>query len=67
MRGVGFLCAPRKRTAFAAHFLMDSSTEASRKAHLQQVDRQMDKLIGRAVPVALPSMMPDSLRAEAAE
>jgi NAD(P)H dehydrogenase (quinone) len=67
MRGVGFLCAPRKRTAFAAHFLMDSSTEASRKAHLQRVASQMDKLIGRVVPVELPSMMPDSMRAEAAE
>jgi hypothetical protein len=42
---------------------MDSSTEASRQAHLQRVARQMDKLIGRAVPVELPSMM----QAEAAE
>ena len=54
MRGVGFLCHPRKRTAFAAHYLMDSSTPASRQAHLRKVAARMDRLIGRAVPVDLP-------------
>ncbi len=49
LRGVGFLCAPRKRSAFAAHFLMDSSTDASRAAHLSTVARKMDRLIGRAI------------------
>ncbi len=47
MRGVGFLCHPRRRTAFAAHYLMDSSTPASRARHLRAVDRQMDRLIGK--------------------
>lgn len=60
-RGVGFLCAPRKRHVFAAHYLMDSSTPASRAAHLGVVSRRMDRLIGRRVPVTLPAM------AEAAE
>jgi NAD(P)H dehydrogenase (quinone) len=53
-RGVGFLCKPGRRTAFAAHYLMDSSTPESRARHLARVARQMDKLIGRAVPVPLP-------------
>ncbi len=48
MRGVGLLCAPRKRKAFAAHYLMDSSTPESRAAHLAKVARQMDRLIGPA-------------------
>lgn len=47
LRGVGFICAPRKRTVFAAHFLMDSSTPASRAAHLQRVAAKIDRLIGR--------------------
>ena len=47
LRGVGFICAPRKRTVFAAHFLMDSSTPASRAAHLGRVARKMDRLMGR--------------------
>ena len=63
MRGVGFLCKPGKRTVFAAHYLMDSSTETSRMAHLVRVGRQMDRLIGRAVPVDMAA----TLRAEAAE
>lgn len=46
-RGVGFLCAPRKRTVFAAHYLMDSSTDDSRRAHLTRVSRKMDRLMGR--------------------
>jgi putative NADPH-quinone reductase len=49
LRGVGLLCAPRKKTAFAAHYLMDSSTPESRAKHLANVARQMDRLIGRAL------------------
>jgi NAD(P)H dehydrogenase (quinone) len=64
-RGVGFLLTPRHRRAFAAHYLMDSSTPVSRRAHLARVAAKMDKLIGRAVPVPLPE--PPSLRSEAAE
>ncbi len=46
MRGLGLLCHPRRRTAFAAHYLMDSSTDASRAAHLGVVAARMDRLIG---------------------
>lgn len=46
MRGVGLLCAKRKRTAFAAHYLMDSSTPESRARHLKRVERQMIRLVG---------------------
>ncbi|MCV3273132.1 NAD(P)H-dependent oxidoreductase [Roseobacter sinensis] len=49
LRGVRAICARRCKTTFAAHYLMDSSTEASRRAHLQKVARKMDKFIG-AVP-----------------
>jgi putative NADPH-quinone reductase len=49
LRGVRYLCARRCRTAFAAHYLMDSSTPESRAAHLATVARRMDRLIG-AVP-----------------
>lgn len=47
MRGVGFLCHPRKRAVFAAHYLMDSSTPESRARHLARVGAKMDRLIGR--------------------
>lgn len=64
MRGVGFLCAPGKRTAFAAHYLMDSSTDASRRAHLDRVARRMDRLIGstarRAAGRTARSTVPDA-------
>ncbi len=53
-RGLGLLMNPRKRTVFAAHYLMDSSTPASRAAHLRRVSARMDRLIGRPVPVPLP-------------
>lgn len=44
-RGVGFLCAKPLKTAFAAHYLMDSSTPGSRKAHLDRVAKTMDRFI----------------------
>ena len=44
-RGVGFLCAPRCKKAFAAHYLMDSSTPTSRKAHLDRVAKTMDRFL----------------------
>ncbi len=47
LRGLRILCAPRCRTAFAAHYLMDSSTDASRAKHLARVSRKTGKLIGR--------------------
>jgi NAD(P)H dehydrogenase (quinone) len=54
MRGVGFICAPRRKTAFAAHYLMDSSTHDSRQAHLRKVAERMDRLIGRPVHTEIP-------------
>jgi NAD(P)H dehydrogenase (quinone) len=53
-RGVGLLLKPRKRSVFAAHYLMDSSTPESRRDHLLKVSRQMDKLIGRRVQAQIP-------------
>lgn len=61
LRGIGFLCAPRKRVAFAAHYLMDSSTPASRAAHLARVAAKMDRLIGT------PARAARGLAPEAAE
>lgn len=46
LRGVRAICAKRCRTTFAAHYKMDSSTDASRKAHLARVSRKMDKFVG---------------------
>jgi NAD(P)H dehydrogenase (quinone) len=63
-RGIGFICAPRHRKAFAAHYLMDSSTADSRRKHLERVGRQMDRLLGRRLDVPLPQ---PALRMEAAE
>jgi len=45
-RGVGLLCARGHRKVFAAHYLMDSSTAASRRSHLGKVARKMDRFIG---------------------
>ncbi|SMY08091.1 NAD(P)H-dependent oxidoreductase [Flavimaricola marinus] len=45
MRGVGLLLHPKSRKVFAAHYLMDSSTPASRAKHLRRVSTQMDKLL----------------------
>lgn len=44
-RGVGLLCAKPLKKAFAAHYLMDSSTPQSRQAHLDRVDRTMDRFL----------------------
>lgn len=49
MRGVGFLLKPGKRAVFAAHYLMDSSTPASRARHLARVGAKMERLIGQQV------------------
>ena len=45
LRGVGYLCAPNRRSVFAAHYLMDSSTPDSRTRHLDHVERKMDRLL----------------------
>lgn len=44
-RGVRAICAKSCKVYFAAHYLMDSSTDASRAAHLRKVDAQMDRLV----------------------
>ncbi len=44
LRGVRLLCARGCRTAFAAHYLMDSVTREQCSAHLARVDRAVDKL-----------------------
>lgn len=54
LRGIGFLCHPTRRTAFAAQYLMDSSTPASRARHLAKVGRAMDRLIGTRVAAGRP-------------
>ena len=37
LRGVGLLCARHCKTIYLAHYLMDSSTEESRSAHLKKL------------------------------
>jgi NAD(P)H dehydrogenase (quinone) len=48
-RGIGLLCAPRRRTVFAAHYLMDSSTPESRARHLARVAAKTDRLLREAL------------------
>jgi putative NADPH-quinone reductase len=62
MRGVGILLKPGSRKVFAAHYLMDSSTDDSRAAHLRKVAERMDRLTGPATRLTLRP-----LRTEAAE
>lgn len=50
LRGVGLICAPRVRKAFAAHYLMDSSTTESRARHLDRVRRKVDRLAASRAP-----------------
>ncbi len=45
LRGIGLLCAPRRRTIFVAHYLMDSSTPQTRARHLARVAVQTDRLL----------------------
>ncbi|ALG89526.1 MULTISPECIES: NAD(P)H-dependent oxidoreductase [Actibacterium] len=54
MRGIGVILARRRRTAFAAHYLMDSSTAESRAKHLALVARRMDRLIAARAPRPAP-------------
>jgi len=50
MRGLRIILAKRCKTAFAAHFLMDSSTPESRAKHLNRVQNRLDKLISAPAP-----------------
>ena len=45
LRGVRALAAKGCRTAFCAHYNMDSSTDASRAAHLRNVVRTVDRFL----------------------
>ena len=54
MRGLGWVLAPRARKIFAAHYLMDSSTDASRAAHLRRVAAAMDRLVRGRAPQPRP-------------
>ena len=45
LRGVGFLCARRVRKCFAAHYLMDSSTDDARRRHLDRVAAKLDRFL----------------------
>ncbi|MGR3497076.1 NAD(P)H-dependent oxidoreductase [Citreimonas sp.] len=44
LRGVRLLCARRCRTAFAAHYLMDSAPRDSLARHLDRVAAKVDRL-----------------------
>lgn len=50
LRGLRVILAKRCKTAFAAHFLMDSSTAQSRAKHLERVQKRLDKLIATPTP-----------------
>lgn len=43
-RGVGLLCHPRRRTAFAALYLMDTVSAEARSKHLARVAAKVDRL-----------------------
>ena len=43
LRGLRLLCAKTCRTAFAAHYAMDSSTPQSRAAHLRRVSKTLER------------------------
>lgn len=47
LRGLGLLCAPRRKSAFVAHYLMDHSTAHSRARHLARVAARLDRLLAR--------------------
>lgn len=46
MRGVRLLCPRGCKTVFAAHYSMDSSTDASRARHLARVATKMRRFVG---------------------
>jgi len=48
LRGVRLICSKGCRTIFAAHYLMDSSSQESRAKHLARVAAKMDRFIGKS-------------------
>jgi putative NADPH-quinone reductase len=57
-RGVGFLCHPRHRRAFAALYRMDGVSPEARQRHLGRVARRMDRLLGSRTPQPAPMERP---------
>lgn len=53
LRGLGVICAPRRKTVFAAHYVMDSSTPQTRAAFLRKVARKTDQLTEAKAKAAL--------------
>ena len=49
LRGIRALFAPRCRTLYLAHYLMDVSTPQSRAAFLAKVERKLAAFAGPAV------------------
>lgn len=49
-RGLRLLIHKRAKVSFAAHYLMDSSTSESRAAHLDLVERKLNRLIKARSP-----------------
>ncbi|WP_223421992.1 NAD(P)H-dependent oxidoreductase [Tateyamaria pelophila] len=49
-RGLGVLLHPGAKKVFAAHYLMDRSTDASRAKHLARVADRMDQFLGGTQP-----------------
>lgn len=47
LRGLKLLCAPRCKTIFAAHYLMDSAKPDSLNAHLGRVERKVKQMVER--------------------
>jgi putative NADPH-quinone reductase len=47
LRGLGLLIHPRAKKTFAAHYLMDASTDATRARHLARVGKKLDRFLGR--------------------
>ena len=50
LRGIGVLCKKPVKKAFAAHYLMDSSTPESRARHLDRVAAKMARFVGNPRP-----------------
>ena len=44
LRGIRALCAPRVKTLYLAHYLMDRSTPDSRATYLEKVRRKLSKV-----------------------
>ena len=49
LRSLRLLCAPGAKSAFAAHYLMDSSTPESRQRHLENVKRISRRFAARCM------------------